>query len=293
MKRMVQTMYGLLLAAVVAATAIGLAVAATSIRVYKGTQPHALRHLADIPSDAWGRLSERTIFFGHRSVGRDILDGIRDLAADHGGVHLRVVEMEDPNDIPGPGLTHALVGRNLDPESKIIEFTRLMDSGFGEKVDIAFFKFCFVDIGRTSNPDAIFTSYCNAMDLLRSRFPRVVFVHVTAPLCGPPGRVRGMLKASVKRLIGRPPVLEENQARSRYNTLLRERFSGKEPLFDLALYEGIDPEGLRHYGLRSGREVPLLVRSYTDDGGHLNATGRRHVAEQLLIQLASLPCGVP
>ncbi|HNT37273.1 MAG TPA: hypothetical protein PKH07_19935, partial [bacterium] len=191
------------------------------------------------------------------------------------------------------GLAHALIGRNLDPESKIIEFTRVMESGLGEKVDIAFFKFCFVDFGQTSNPEAIFTSYCNAMDSLNARFPRVTFMHVTVPLCGPAKKAKGMLKASVKRLIGRPPVLAENLVRSRYNALLRERFSGKEPLFDLALYESTDLEGLQHYGLRSGQEVPLLVCSYTDDGGHLNATGRRHVAEQLLIQLANLPGGVP
>ena len=31
-----------------------------------------------------------------------------------------------------------------------------------------------------------------------------------------------------------------------------------------------------------------MAREYTDDGGHLNARGRRRVAEQLLIQLVEL-----
>ena len=164
----------------------------------------------------------------------------------------------------------------------------LMEGGLAEKVDVAFFKFCFVDVGSTSNPDAIIAAYCEAMDELKSRFPEVVFVHVTVPLCGPPKKARGILKASIKILIGRPPVLNENQVRARYNTLLRKRFSGKEPLFDFALYETLGPDGLQYYSFKDDQEVPVLVRSYTDDGGHLNITGRQHVAEQLLIKLLDL-----
>ena len=181
-------------------------------------------------------------------------------------------------------LTHAL-GRNFDPESKIAEFRSLMEGGLGEKVDIAFFKLCFVDIGLNSDPQKVLDVYCDAMDALKSRFPEVVFVHVTVPLCGRPGSPKGILKATVKRVIGRPPVLDENLVRARFNGLLRERFSGKEPLFDLALYEALGPDGLERYGRRNGQEVPVLVRAHTYDGGHLNRAGRQHIAEQLLIEL--------
>jgi len=164
----------------------------------------------------------------------------------------------------------------------------LMEGGLAEKVDVAFFKFCFVDIGSTSNPDAILASYCEAMNTLKSRYPQVVFVHVTVPLCGPPKKAKGILKTSIKRLIGRPAVLDDNLVRARYNALLSERFSGKEALFDLALYETLGPDCLQHSSLWRGHEVPVLVQSYTDDGGHLNVLGRRHVAEQLLIKLLDL-----
>lgn len=291
MKRMIKLVYILLLIAAAGVAAIALLVLGTSIRVRKGTSSHAMRHLANVPLEAWVRLSGRTIFFGHQSVGYDIIDGIQDLAASHGSLNLNIVETNDANEIEGSVLAHARIGRNMDPDSKIAEFKMLMEGGLAEKVDVAFFKFCFVDIGSTSDPDAILTTYCEAMNTLKSRFPQVVFVHVTVPLCGPPKTAKGMLKASIKRLIGRPPVLGENQARARYNALLRKRFSGKEPLFDLALYETLGLNGLPHYSLRNGQEVPILVRSYTDDGGHLNAMGRRHVAEQLLIELVDLAGG--
>jgi hypothetical protein len=268
-----------------------LLVLTTRIRVCKVTCSHTVRHLADIPAEAWTWLSGKTIFFGHQSVGYDIVAGIGELAARHDFLNLKIVRTKDTNEIAGPMLAHATVGRNLDPESKTAEFKELMEGGLAEKVDIAFFKFCFVDIGKTSNPEAIFADYCKAMDSLKSRFQHVVFVHVTVPLCGPPGEARGILKAGIKRLLGRPTVLDENQVRARYNSLLCERFSGKEPLFDLALYETLGPEGLRHYSLKNGQEIPILARVYTDDGGHLNAMGRRHIAEQLVIELADLASG--
>lgn len=284
-------MHILLLIAASTVAATGLLVLGTSIRVHKGTNPHAVRRLAHTPLEAWVRLNERTIFFGHKSVGYNIIDGIRDIVASHESLSLNIVEMKDADQIEGPMLAHAQVGRNFNPESKITEFKMLMEGGLAEKVDVAFFKFCFVDIGSTSNPDAILAAYCEAMNTLKSRYPQVVFVHVTVPLCGPPKKAKGILKASIKRLIGRPAVLDDNLVRARYNALLRERFSGKEALFDLALYETLGPDGLRHYSFRDGREVPVLVRSYTDDGGHLNAMGRRHVAEQLLIELLDLTGG--
>jgi hypothetical protein len=257
---------------------------ATSLPVRTATSPQKLRRLADVPPEAWTRLNSKTIFFGHQSVGRNILGGLQDLQANSKSLHLSIVETKDANKIEGPVLAHAAVGRNRDPESKIAEFKELMEGGLGNKVDIAFLKLCYVDVTRDSNPDEILAAYSKAIGALKSRFPRVVFVHVTVPLCAPE---KG-LKERIKRLLGRSPVLDDNQVRVRYNSLLCQRYSGKEPLFDLALYETLTPEGLRHYGLRNGQEVPVLTPSYTDDGGHLNPRGRQHVAEQLLIQLLDL-----
>lgn len=276
---------------VIAMVALVLFILTTSIREYTVPGSQKIRRLGDVPLDAWARLRDKTIFFGHHSVGGNIVQGLQELAAGRESLKLNIVKTKDPKSIQGPVLAHASVGQNLQPLSKIAEFQTLMHNGLAEEVDIAFFKLCFVDMGKTSDPNAILAAYSAAMDTLKSRFPKVVFVHLTVPLCGPPQKAIGILKASARRLLGRPPVLEENQVRARFNSLLRERYSGKEPLFDLALYETLGSDGLRHYGLRNGQEVPVLARSYTDDGGHLNLMGRQHVAEQLLIYLADLACG--
>ncbi|MHC4519874.1 MAG: hypothetical protein ACYTAS_14895 [Planctomycetota bacterium] len=279
-----------LLLIVIAPTVAGvLFVWMTSIRSYQVPGNHVLARMADIAPGAWERLNNKKIFFGRHSVGRDIIQGIRDVMAVHPSLRLRIVNTKDVEQIGDAILAHAGVGRNFDPMSKIVEFETLMYSGLGEKVDIAFFKLCFVDIASTSDPDSVLAAYCEAMTRLRRRYPKTVFVHVTVPLGGPPDTAKGILKASIKRLIGRPPVLADNQMRARYNALLRDHFAEREPVFDLALYETLGPEGQRHYSMWNDREVPILARMYTDDGGHLNALGRRHVAEQLLINLARLP----
>lgn len=266
----------------------GLYVWMTSIRSYEKAGSYVPARMADTPPDAWERLNRKTLFFGHHSVGRNILNGIADVMATYPSLHLRIVKTEDAGQINEAILAHASVGRNFDPMSKINEFERLMDSGLGEKVDIAFFKLCFVDIGIQSDPEAILAAYSETMERLKQRYPQAVFMHVTVPLGGPPSSAKGILKASIKRLIGRPPVLAENRVRARYNALLRERFAEKEPLFDLALYETLGPKGQKYYSIWDGQEIPILARMYTDDGGHLNTRGRRHLAEQLLMELLKL-----
>jgi hypothetical protein len=245
-----------------------------------------------IPPAAWDRLRERTVFFGHQSVGYNIVEGLQDVAARRGSTGLRIIEIKNADQIEGPMLAHAQIGRNCNPQSKIDEFKAMMEDGVGEKVDIAMFKFCYVDMDVQSKPEAIYGAYCEVMDKLKTRFPKVTFVHVTVPLCGLPRTTKGRLKASLMQCIGRPTELDDNQVRTRYNTLLRERYAGKEPLFDLAFHETLGPDGLRHYSLCNGQEIPVLVETYTDDGGHLNETGRRHVAENMLSTLLELAGGL-
>ena len=120
---------------------------------HKEKSPHVIRRLADIPVEAWDRLGQKRIFFGHQSVGYNIIEGIQDLVAGNESVSLNVVESKDAKTIANPMFVHAKVGRNRSPESKIAEFKELMENGFGDKVDVAFFIFCYVDIEKASNPE--------------------------------------------------------------------------------------------------------------------------------------------
>lgn len=258
----------------------------TSIKTRTDRQKVELPSIDDVPGEYWKALAGKRIFFGHQSVGYNIIDGIADVANEHDYIKLNVVQTRGPAEFDRPLLAHAQVGRNHDPASKIESFKHIMDAGVGNKADIALFKFCYVDVTRESDPKKIFDSYRAAMEDLKRRYPRTRLVHVTVPLCSAPKGIRRNLKQSVKSLIGKPGVLEDNVMRERYNKLLRDAYSGKEPVFDLALIESINPNGLKCYAPKKAERVPVMALEYTDDGGHLNGVGRKKAAEQLLIVLA-------
>ena len=52
--------------------------------------------LSDVTPTQWERLAGRKIFFGHQSVGNNILDGMRGLMAENPQIRLRLVESRYP-----------------------------------------------------------------------------------------------------------------------------------------------------------------------------------------------------
>jgi len=258
------------------------------IKVKTDTNKITLPSIDDVPKEYWAKLAEKKLFFGHKSVGYNIIDGIKDIINEHDNIKLKIVETHEAVEFDQPIFAHSQVGRNTEPASKIKSFRSIMDAGVGDKVDVAFFKFCYVDVMRDSDPQRIFDSYSTAVEDSKVRYPGTKFLHVTVPVCSAPRGAKKSLQQSVKLLIGRPGVLDDNIMRQRYNTLLRDTYSQKEPVFDLALIESVNPDGFRCYANKGAEKVFLLVPEYTEDGGHLNKQGRKRVAEQLLIILADI-----
>lgn len=228
-------------------------------------------------------LSRRSVFFGHQSVGNNILDGVRDLLAE-AGVPLRVLEVPSARGLASGTFGHALVAENGDPLRKLASFETALGPG-PTTADVALVKLCFVDVDERTDVGALFGRYRTALSALRTRFPRTTFVHVTVPLTADaPG-----LKGVVKRLLGRDRSRPQNARREEFNALMRQAYAGQEPLFDLARQEATRPDGTTESFELDGRRVLTLVPGYTDDGGHLDAAGRKRVARALIALLASLP----
>ncbi|HSA94419.1 MAG TPA: hypothetical protein VLJ16_00105, partial [Acidobacteriota bacterium] len=196
---------------------------------------------------------------------------------------LDIRETADPRDFERPAFAHAQIGKNKLPQSKIDAFREALEGGVGPNADIAFFKFCFVDIDHQTDVPGLVESYVQALESLKGRFPGTRFVAFTMPLVSRPVG----LVTRLKKLLGRMPYYDaEHIQRSLYNDMLRERYKGD--MFDLAAVESrIDATRKAAYK-RGGRDYEILNRAYTDDGGHLNAVGRQVVAIELLIYLASL-----
>lgn len=245
-----------------------------------------LPSLADVPAASWARLAEKRVFFGHQSVGYNIVAGIEDVMREHPEIRLRVVESDEAGALETPGFVHAAIGKNGDPLSKIRAFAQAVDAGAARDADVALFKFCYVDIEEDTDVPALFEAYRKAHEALRSRHPDKTFVHVTVPLKtyreGLATRVKGM----IKRVLGRRDVFaERNRRRTRFNRMLVDAYGGREPIFDLARVESTFPDGSRCSFTRQGERIYAMVPAYTYDSGHLNELGRRRAAEQLLIVL--------
>ena len=96
------------------------------------------------------------------------------------------------------------------------------------------------------------------------------------------------IKAWIKKLIGKPVGgYDDNIKRNQFNELLKKEYDGKEPVFDLAKMESIRPDGKRETFTKDGKTHYSLVPDYTSDGSHLNETGRKKAAEQLLLLLVN------
>jgi hypothetical protein len=241
--------------------------------------------------DSLKKVAGQRIYFGHQSVGYNILDGIRDVAKPYPQIQLNIVETADPGKLDGKAiLAHSTVGYNTDPVSKLNDFSKNLEKGLGNKVDIAFIKFCYVDMRQGDDAGKIFEEYKKTITSLKIKFPRITFVHVTAPLTSHQKDIKTIAKNAIKWIIGRPiRSYRDNIPRNQFNDLLRKEFGGSEPVFDLAAIESTGPDGKRVEDSADGRSFYSMAPGYTYDGGHLNETGRRIVAQKLLLFLAQIP----
>ena len=240
--------------------------------------------IGDVPDSAWTQLAARRIYFGHQSVGGNIMQGVAALVAAEPRLGLRVLESA-PADSAG-AFVHGDVGQNGFPARKTDDFARHLEDGSIGRADIAFHKYCYADIVDTTNVEAVFAHYRDTMARLRAAHPSVVFVHVTSPLV----RVQSGPVAALKLLLGRAPGrYPSNFKRETFNQLMRKEYGGREPLFDLAAAESTRPDGTRETIRLAGRTGYALFPGWTDDGSHLNAAGRKRAAEELLVLLARLP----
>lgn len=230
------------------------------------------------------RVARLRIFFAHQSVGMNVLDGAKALAAAE-GVPLRIEEVPTAQRVPDATLGHMFVPENGKPLEKLDNFAHAMAPP-DAKLDAAMVKFCFLDFTPKTDPKALFEHYRSTIDALRARNPATVFVHITVPLT----TVQERLKAWLKRLRGRPPYgVIENFRREEYNNLLRRTYAGCEPVFDLARIESTAPDGRTVSTEWDGLKAPALDPAYTDDGSHLNAEGELRAAREFISVIAAIP----
>ena len=238
----------------------------------------------NISRQKWSEFAPKKIFFGHMSIGYNIISGIKELLQQHPEIKLKIVETKKSqiHTLKQPVLVHSSIGGNEDPKSKIDAFVHLMTKGMAQSVDMAFFKLCYVDINARTDINSLFKYYKSNMEKLSSLFPETVFLHITTPLTSH----QTGTKALIKKIIGKPLRGVNNRYREEYNEMMRTEYHDRGVLFDLALVEASQTADFQtRANIHPNR---ALLSAYTDDGCHLNSLGSKVIAEQLLAFLTSL-----
>ena len=241
--------------------------------------------IQDIPLEKWDILTRKTIYFGHMSVGLNIIDGVRDVLSENPNMSLNINELKDSLSMSLDGFYHAPLGYNSEPMEKIHSFqSQMMD--LETTPDIAFMKFCYVDFYAGTDVDRIFGAYQAMVTELENKFPDTIFMHCTVPLKTKPLTSKRKVKELVKKCLGKSTLIDDNWTRDKFSNLINKTYQ-PETIIDLAQFESTTSDGTRFFRTKNGEKIPFLYDKFSSDGGHLNETGRKHVAEQLLIHLAN------
>ena len=270
---------------------LGLFMVALSLFLFKplvcnGETMDNQKEISSITQGQWESLSYKFIYFGHQSVGSNIMEGVHSVIENNPSIKINIVKYNKDLVIENPSFVdNKNLGKNNDPESKINQFVSDVSKN---KYDIAFMKFCFDDIFSTTDIYDLFEKYKTKMEFVRSKSEDLVVVHFTVPLLV---KTEPTLKSKIKGLLGMGGGYFDNShnvARNKFNQLLIEEYGGREPIFDLAKHESTYLDGEREAFEADGKTYYSLVPEYTNDRAHLNEKGREYVAKKLLSFLAKL-----
>jgi hypothetical protein len=220
---------------------------------------HTMVDPAQIPQIWLDAAREQDTFFAHRSVGNNILEGLADWQSQNPGRYTIDMALAEPEwFIANGGILHQLLGTNTEPQTKIDGFNMFIRGGY-HTADAAMMKFCPSDVIPFGTMPAvnIWLRYRDMMAALEQDYPHTLFVWWTMPLS----------TASDDR---------GNDEKEIFNELMRSYCDTDGcVLFDIADIESHDPDD---NSVVSPAGYEAMWDGYSDDGGHLNMTGRLRVA---------------
>lgn len=241
--------------------------------------------ISDVSDLDWERLAQKKIFFGHQSVGENIVSGLHLLVKENPKIKLSILKSNTKSDYTNAVFGHSEIGKNEFPQTKNNEFSRIISSDIGDNIDVAFYKYCYIDINNETDITSLFESYKKNIEKLKSQRKSITFVHITVPLT----TVSNSPMVFVRKILGRNIWgFEENKRRNEFNKLLMNEYAGVDPVFDLAKLESTTPKGDRITYTHDGTEYFSMDPGYASDRSHLNEAGQRYIAEQMLVFLAGL-----
>ena len=97
------------------------------------------------------------LYFGHQSVGFNIIDGIEDILKKLPYANINIVDIDKDRELSENYIAHSQVGKNTQPNSKCDAFSKKLNEDLLSQTEIALLKFCYVDIRYPSNVEEVFS----------------------------------------------------------------------------------------------------------------------------------------
>jgi hypothetical protein len=229
-----------------------------------------------IPAATLALIEGMDVYFEHASVGSNIQEGLASLASANQaryGIAMQSIGSDDAalsaSDTAWFATNDGLMDNargNPGFDAKATRFdSRLRAANFAAALDVASFKFCYIDNDYAGTAQQAFDRVRTVMEGLEASYPNATFVWWTMPL-----------------------ETSGNAERDAYNGLVRAYCSANRKwLLDIADIESHNPSG----AAQSDDAGERLYSGFTTDGGHLNAAGSRRVASAYWVLLAGIANG--
>jgi len=238
--------------------------------------------IKNINQNKWDQLSQQKIYFGHQSVGYNMIDGMEMVLKENPNIKLNIKKGKEHDLFKNPVFAHDNNGLNRDPKSKIDTFYNTVEE-ISSSINIAGFKFCYVDIEKGTDVNDLFSYYKKRMKEITLNHPDLTLIHYTIPLKS----LQSGPKAFIKKLLSKDIGIEDNMVRNKFNDLLRKEYQNQN-IFDIAKIESTFTDGKRSFMEIEGNKVYTMVPAYTNDGGHLSVTGKKKMGKEYLCFLVEL-----
>lgn len=254
-----------------------------------------LSSLDRIGESCWADLRDKRVYFAHDDLGAEIARGAETILGRKSEIGLKVLSFRheereakgrerrgggEAGAFDSPGVFHAVIGHNGEPEDKIDAFEEFLLSPEGAKVDVAVLKLSCADIGRSTDVVRVLDRYSQAIDAVHAARPNLRFIHCTAPLREPDHGA----KAVIKKMVG-AGTDAANATRGRYNDLLRKRFVNSV-IFDIARAESRRLDGTEETVVIKNERWPALSAEYGKGAHDLTEAGRVMLGRELLVALS-------
>jgi len=104
-------------------------------------------------------IKDSRILFAHKSVGNNILSGLK-MLSDETGIELNIKKIDNESIGNKSIFAHSMGGKNVYPKTKIDSFTDKLKELNNELVpDVAFLKLCYIDIKPDTDVNELFGYY--------------------------------------------------------------------------------------------------------------------------------------